>query len=428
MIGGDGLADRPGSKAGRFRGFSRYAALSTAFGKAADGQIEYLGRSDARFMHSGRSFDPAETERVCCGMPRSATRFVPAARGRIADRLRGARSPRTMAMPRSSSPCARTWRITCRITWFRPRGRARDLAAPCGWIRRPHRASRRQEPVVRGASSGQPSGDVERRLAELWKTMLGIDSVDPAIIFELGGHSLLAARMLTRVEREFGAASSSHPVSRPTLHDLPRSATDRFARIRLPAGVKIQPHGSKRPLIAINNTGIYYGLARAWGRKPVYSCNCSIVGPGLGAADFIGGDRAGYVGLIRRVQPKDLRFDRLVRGGGARFEIARQLLAQKQAVSRLFLIDSWLRTTSRAFRPGADRGRMDDARAARDGGPAAGAVQRQVALEFVTRRTLFMRLQRSSEGPAPIGARWWSRTSRPRPRPTTSGCSPICSS
>ena len=36
---------------------------------------------------------------------------------------------------------------------------------------------RHQDPVVRGASSGLRRGDVERRLAELWNLMLGIDSV-----------------------------------------------------------------------------------------------------------------------------------------------------------------------------------------------------------------------------------------------------------
>jgi non-ribosomal peptide synthetase component F/thioesterase domain-containing protein/acyl carrier protein len=411
MIGGDGLADRPGSKAGEIPGASPGMPLYSTGDLArlrADGQIEYLGRSDARFMHSGRSFDPAETERVLLRHAEISDAIVVPAAGADGSPTAYAvpRSPRTdgyaalieslrahMAnnLPHHLVPAA----VVVRETLPRLANGSVDRTAL--------RAAK--TPVVRGASSGQPSGDVERRLAELWKTMLGIDSVDPADnFFELGGHSLLAARMLTRVEREFGRRIKLATLFlAPTLHDFAKilQQTD-LREFDFRQVVKIQPHGSKRPLIAINNTGIYYGLAKSLGpEQPVYSLQLfdpSVRDSALPTS--LEEIAAGYVGLIRRVQPQG-PYDLIgwCVAGALAFEIARQLLAQKQAVSRLFLIDSWLPNyfeslpawrrivgewTMRAQLVMADLRRV--------------LSSDRSLWEFVTRRTLFMRLQRLFRG------------------------------
>src|SRR5208282_5014399 len=88
-----------------------------------------------------------------------------------------------------------------------------------------------------------------------------------------------------------------------------------------------------------------YGLAKSLGpEQPVYSLQLfdpsvrdSVLPTSLEEI------AAGYVGLIRRVQPQG-PYDLIgwCVAGALAFEIARQLLAQDQAVSRLLLIDSWL--------------------------------------------------------------------------------------
>ena len=52
-----------------------------------------------------------------------------------------------------------------------------------------------------------PRDDTERRVAALWAALLGVPVTDVnADFFDIGGHSLLAARLIFKVQREFGVA------------------------------------------------------------------------------------------------------------------------------------------------------------------------------------------------------------------------------
>jgi acyl transferase domain-containing protein/acyl carrier protein len=58
-----------------------------------------------------------------------------------------------------------------------------------------------------------PTSDTERRLAEIWSELLGVDQIGMQDdFFELGGHSLLATRVLSRIDHALGA--------RLTLRDI----------------------------------------------------------------------------------------------------------------------------------------------------------------------------------------------------------------
>jgi thioesterase domain-containing protein len=109
--------------------------------------------------------------------------------------------------------------------------------------------------------------------------------------------------------------------------------------------VKIQPSGSKPPLIGINNTGIYYGLAKCLGEdQPVISLQ--LFDPSVRTAtvpDTLEQIAAGYVELIGRVQPQGpYGLMGWCAAGALAFEIARQLKDAGKEVSNLFLIDSWV--------------------------------------------------------------------------------------
>jgi thioesterase domain-containing protein/acyl carrier protein len=200
----------------------------------------------------------------------------------------------------------------------------------------------------RSTTHQQPSGEIEERLATLWAAMLGVKSIAADDnFFELGGHSLLAARMLAQVEREFGRRIKLATLFlAPTLQDFAKilAQTD-LREFDFRQVVKIQPHGSKRPLIVINNTGIYYGLAKNLGpEQPVYSLQ--LFDPSVRDSELpnsLEEIASGYVGLIRRVQPQG-PYDLMgwCVAGALAFEIARQLVADKQEISHLFLIDSWV--------------------------------------------------------------------------------------
>jgi thioesterase domain-containing protein len=109
--------------------------------------------------------------------------------------------------------------------------------------------------------------------------------------------------------------------------------------------VRLQADGSRPPLIAINNTGVYYMLAKHLGPdQPVTSLQ--VFDPSARRASLPGTLEeiaAEYVQLIRRVHPHG---PYVLAGwcvaGALAFEIARQLVESGQPVARLFLIDSWL--------------------------------------------------------------------------------------
>jgi amino acid adenylation domain-containing protein len=356
VIGGDGLADHRGPMTAGFPGSTADAQFYRTGDWArlrADGQIEYLGRSDFRFTHHGRQIDPAEIERVLLRHVEISDAVVLySASGS------GEGSPTAYIVPRTPQNDGSTDLIdsvrmllnaSLPIYMVPSTVVVRDALPrmPDGTVDRAALRTTRA-PLARGVNSDQPAGDIERRLAELWKSMLGIDSIAPADnFFEMGGHSLLAARMLTRVEREFGRRIKLATLFlAPTLHDFAKilAQTD-LREFDFRQVVKIQPHGSKRPLIAINNTGIYYGLAKNLGpEQPVYSLQLfdpSVRDSALPTS--LEEIAAGYVGLIRRVQPQG-PYDLMgwCVAGSLAFEIARQLVHGNQEISHLFLIDSWV--------------------------------------------------------------------------------------
>ncbi len=67
-----------------------------------------------------------------------------------------------------------------------------------------------------------PATDAEKRLAELWEELLGIEGLGSTDnYFDLGGHSLLATRMIARVSEAFGADLMMQDVfESPTIREL----------------------------------------------------------------------------------------------------------------------------------------------------------------------------------------------------------------
>ena len=87
-----------------------------------------------------------------------------------------------------------------------------SLFAMMDQLRGPPEAQRSEAaPNSNGAGKAEPSAqgaprdDVERRLAGMWQTLLGVDSVGIRDnFFELGGHSLIAVRLFARIKKAYG--------------------------------------------------------------------------------------------------------------------------------------------------------------------------------------------------------------------------------
>jgi thioesterase domain-containing protein/acyl carrier protein len=190
---------------------------------------------------------------------------------------------------------------------------------------------------------------MERQLTAIWAELLGAQETEidgNANFFELGGHSLLAARMLARVEAQFGRRVTLASLFRaPSIRGLARLLHSDAREFDFRQMVKLQANGANVPLIAINNTGVFYLLAkRLGGQQPVTSLQ--VFDPAAKHETLpqtLEQIAAEYVKLIRRVHPTG---PYVLAGwcvaGALAFEIARQLAAGGERVSHVFLIDSWV--------------------------------------------------------------------------------------
>ncbi len=355
FIGGDGLSCHcrpPVSRLASIAGAQLYPTGDTARLRT-DGQIEYLGRPDHRFIHAGRQIDPAEIERTLLRHAEVGDAVVTYSSGASGTGVLTAYV--VPARPQSEGPpqlidAVHKYLDESLPEYLNPATvLVRDALPRSADGTVDHAALRAvRSPQARGLPSDPPAGDIERRLADIWKVMLGVESVAATDnFFELGGHSLLAARMLTQVERSFGRRIKLATLFlAPTLHAFANMlAQNDLREFDFRQVVKIQPLGAKRPLIVINNTGIYYGLAKNLGpEQPVYSLQ--LFDPSVSESELpetLEDIAAGYVGLIRRVQPQG-PYDLVgwCVAGALSFEIARQLAEDKQQVAHLFLIDSWV--------------------------------------------------------------------------------------
>jgi acyl carrier protein len=83
---------------------------------------------------------------------------------------------------------------------------------------------RKQLPVPKHQAPGEiePRTETERRVASIWKVVLGLDAIDKAAdFFVLGGQSLLAIRLLVAIEAEFGCRISVRSLYQsPTIESL----------------------------------------------------------------------------------------------------------------------------------------------------------------------------------------------------------------
>jgi thioesterase domain-containing protein len=319
----------------------------------AGGQIEILSRPDALQARLDRPVDLEEIERTLERHPDVAEALVAqAASATVAgeDSL----IAYVVRRPLDTADAAATGALERHVEeWLPPRLRPAAFVMVESLPRTPDGKLDRQwqppaDTTAHGGATLRPSGEIEERLAAIWASMLRVDRVDATgNFFELGGHSLLAARMLAQVERSFGRRIKLATLFvAPSLREFAAIVAQGDSReFDFRQVVKIQPHGSRRPLIAINNTGIYYGLARCLGpEQPVYSLQ--LFDPSTKSSAMpqtLEEIAAGYVDLIRSVQPEGpYQLMGWCVAGALSFEIARQLEEDNREVAHLFLIDSWV--------------------------------------------------------------------------------------
>ena len=315
-----------------------------------DGGIEFLGRMDRQVKIRGFRVEPAEVESILATHPAVKECAVV-----VRDDAAGGKCLVAYIVPKHApAPAADAWRafLEEKIPDFlmpsafvaldsmplTPNGKI-DLAAL---------------PVTDGSRPDlqhkyvAPRDDVEKRLIEIWETVLGVHPIGVHDrFFDLGGHSLLAVRMVAQLEKKFGkklpvAAIFQHR----TVEQLARLVRANEARYSpVTSLVEIQGHGTRPPMYLVHGVGggMFWGysnLARHLGsEQPLYAFKSRGL-DGLPEWQTIEEMAANYLADLRAHQPRGpYRLGGYCFGGVVAYEMARQLQTQGEDVSLLALMN-----------------------------------------------------------------------------------------
>ncbi len=188
-----------------------------------------------------------------------------------------------------------------------------------------------------------PRDALERQLAQLWETVLGIQPTSITDdFFALGGHSLAAVCLADRIQTTF---QQNLPLA--VIFQAP--TIEQFAAVLrqekpLPSSalVALQPNGSQTPLFLFQGINLYRSLAvHLAPDRPVYGLSIEMMDNNGMSLTSIKSLAAHYIQEIRTVQPiGPYCLGGVSLGGLVALEVAQQLQANHQAIALLALFDT----------------------------------------------------------------------------------------
>lgn len=227
----------------------------------ADGRLECLGRTDNEEKIRGFRIAIEEVEGALAKLPGvtgASVRAWPDASGEraLAGYLVGTGDPAmwreqlTTKLPDYMIP---TWFVTLDALPLTPNGKVDRKALP-----------KPGQPTKRDITP--PATPNEERLAAIWRAVLKVDQVSrDDDFFDLGGHSLLVARLLRRIQAEYGIKLPMAALFRaPRLSDMAELIVS-DAALEMPVLVPIQPHGSQLPIIWLDGGSTFLSLVERLG-------------------------------------------------------------------------------------------------------------------------------------------------------------------
>ena len=309
-----------------------------------DGTLEYLGRTDQQVKVRGFRIAPEEIEAALGTHPRVSAAAVRCYSDKEGEQSlvayvvqRGLRAPEPSELRQHLSQILPTYMLPSRIVTL-----TSLPTTPNGKL------DRKRLPKVDVSSPlldvQTPQDDHERRLAEIWRELLGVDQVGRnEDFFDLGGHSLLAAKLLRRIDACFGVrlpmASILHA---PTLAQMAALVSARGSRPTQP--VQLRPAASAACLLWINGGPAFRHLHKIMEQAdwPLVSVPIEpedLLGQGEGPS--VGEIAARLVERIRSVQPTGPYY---IGGwcvdGIIAFEAAAQLMSEGAHIGSVVLLHS----------------------------------------------------------------------------------------
>jgi amino acid adenylation domain-containing protein len=305
-----------------------------------DGQLLCLGRTDHEEKIRGFRVAIEEVERALAALPgirAAAARGWPDASGEraLAAYLVGAGEPSVWrealakTLPDYMIPSRFVLLDALPLT---PNGKVDRGALPP-----PGKPTRR--------AAAPPETPEEERLAAIWRAVLKVDDVArDDDFFELGGHSLLVARLLRRIEADYGARIPMAALFRaPRLADMAGLIAS-GQPIEAPALVPIQPHGSKPAILWLDGGSTFIPLVERLGiDQPFFGVAVDVVLEAAGGCPKRLEDAAQLViTAIRDTQPTGpYRIGGWCTSGILAYAVASQLRARGEEVALLMLVHAF---------------------------------------------------------------------------------------
>jgi len=322
---------------------------------AADGTVEFIGRTDHQVKVRGFRVEPGEIEAVLASHPEVG-------QAKVAVRGNDSESKRILAWVQPApgtdpSPAI----IRDYLSKILPAFMCPDAVGIVDHF--PITANGKidtrslpdplteQQPAKEHAP---PEGETEQRLAAIWSELLGVPEISRHDeFFALGGHSLMALRMFSRLNREFDRSLPlSALISHPTVRDLalllePDQEASPAEQSRAGLWVPLSPEGPQPPLICIHGGDggvLFYRALTALlpGSVPVYaieSAELSKSGPITPLS--IEETAAAYVRTLLAERPQGpFRLAGYSFGGVVAHEMACQLVEAGHEVVFLGLLDT----------------------------------------------------------------------------------------
>ena len=365
-VGGMGLAggylNRPGLTAQRFvpHPFSsthgeRLYRTGDAAKRRADGNVEYLGRTDQQVKIRGHRIELGEIEAAILD-----SGFVDHAVVMAREDEPGQKNLVAYVVPRTGTESPQLRDILRRRLpeYMVPSVFVMMETLPLtenGKIDRRALLASKQERRARENFYVAPRTPTEESLARIWAGLLKVERVGVHdSFFELGGHSLLAVRLRTAIRKTFNRdiplvtlfQKATIGQVAELLEQSPRESSHQTM-------VPIQPEGSGAPFFCVHPVGgnvlCYASLADELGRdRPFYGLQSPVPDPQK--KNFLNIEQMAslYIEEVRKVRPYGpYLLGGWSMGGLVAFEMARQFVAAGDAVDLLAMIDTYPSTAAR---------------------------------------------------------------------------------
>jgi len=314
------------------------------------GSIEFLGRLDRQVKIRGHRVEPGEVEAALRALPQVRDAAI-VVRGDTAETRRldayvtvgGTFAPRPNDLLRDLRRTLPAYMMPGGIVLLpsfplTPNGKVDRAALPD-----PHKLA-----AFPGLRIGQvpPRDPLEQLLVSIWERLLEVREIGVEdSFFDLGGHSLLAAQMMDEVEKCCGVALPLTTLfTESTIAHLARALRGRVASDS--PVVVVRAEGSRPPLFFLHGDfsggGFYcHALARELGmQQPFYAVHPHGIG-GSAVPDSIEAMAADLIQPIRKARPNGpYLIGGHCNGALVAVEIARQLVAQGEAVPLVLIVDA----------------------------------------------------------------------------------------